>query len=119
MQRVRKKARTALRARKTGRAKVWFTLPALYSDYPVTKVKTLTVGGDAAVAVCSTPPEHRRGIQLRTGGLTRDQQRVVLWHEAFHAIFHEAGLEANFEDEALCEMLAQAVMQIRKKVPWL
>lgn len=113
------KARKTTRARKTGRRKVWFTLPALYSSYPVSKVKTLRPGGEESVAVCSMPPEHRRGIQLRAGGLTRDQQRVVLWHEAFHAIFHEAGLEANAEDEALVEMLAQAVMQIRKKVPWL
>jgi hypothetical protein len=116
---MRGAAKKAARGRKGGRKKVWFYLPALYSNYPVTKVKTLTVEGDASVAVCSTPPEHRRGIQLRTGGLTRDQQRVVLWHEAMHAIFHEAGLEVNFEDEALCEMLAQAIMRIRKEVPWL
>jgi len=116
---VRRTASKAPRTGRKGRKKVWFHLPALYSSYPVTKVKTLTVGGDASAAVCSTPPEHRRGIQLRAGGLTRDQQRVILWHEAFHAIFHEAGLEANFEDEALVEMLAQAVMRIRKEVPWL
>jgi hypothetical protein len=113
------KTRKITRAGKKGRKKAWFTLPALYSDYPVYKVKTLTVGGDAAAAACFTPPGDRRCIKLREGKLTLDQQRVVLWHEAFHAIFAEAGLEANFEDEALCEMLSQAVMQIRKKVPWL
>jgi Zn-dependent peptidase ImmA (M78 family) len=113
------KARKAARIRKSRKRTPWFTLPALYAAYPVTKVKTLKVKGDDAVAVCSMPPGDRRGIQLRVGNLTRDQQRVVLWHEAMHAIFHEAGLEANVDDEALCEMLAQAIMRIRKEVPWL
>lgn len=116
------RTRKGPRARKRGGSKVWFTLPALHQNYPVFREKEPTIDGGNVVAGCYVPclthPKTRRRIVV-DAERTVEQQRAALWHEAFHVIFHEGGHDSLFTDEALCEMLAFAIMRIRKEVPWL
>lgn len=109
--------------RKRKKVKPWFVMPVLASDYPVYKVKGLKIEGDPVHGLCDTPeygdkPMTRRRIRV-AAERAPDAIRATLWHEFFHAAFAEYGATDLSDDEALCEAMAQAVLSVRKRVPWI
>ena len=100
--------------------KPWFILPVLHADYPVRKKAVVDPTDKEVQAECwfPTKEEIKREINVRSS-LTPDQMRAALWHEFFHALFHEYGDQPGCENESKVEAFAQAVMRVRRDVPWL
>ena len=99
------------------KGKVWFTMPVLHADYPVQKAKNVDRSDPAVQARIWYPP-NKRAIKVEKD-LTTDQMRSALWHEFFHAVFHEYGDEDGCDNESKVEAFAQAVMRVRRNVPWM
>lgn len=87
-----------------------FSLPVAYANYLVTPVVKFDDHGKCDF-------DLRTIIVARNAH--RDAMRATLWHEFFHAVFHELGYAELRDDEALVEGLALSLMRVRAEVPWL
>ncbi len=87
-----------------------FTLPVAYTSYSVVPVVKLSDYGECRF--------DERLIQIRQQAHV-DAMRFVLWHEFFHALFHELGYMNLRDDESLVDNLALSIMRVRAEVPTL
>jgi hypothetical protein len=50
-------------------------------------------------------------------GLPAQQEHLILWHEAFHGVFYNAGVREH--DEGLIDIISAGIVQILRDNPWM
>lgn len=94
-----------------------FTLPVLYADYSVTlRRQHPKVENEKVLGFCYYA---KRQIEVYDNPVNKELTRATLWHEWTHAVLRELGRSELMNDEALVDGIANALMRVRLKEPWL
>ena len=92
------------------------TLPVVFADYKVTlRTRHPEVDGEKVQGFCY----FAKSEIVVFDGPNKELTRATMWHESVHAILRELGRSELMNDEALVDGLANAIMRIRLKEPWI
>lgn len=87
-----------------------FELPVAFTTYHVTPLVKYPDDGKCNFDL--------RQIIVKRKEL-RDTERLIVWHEFFHALMHELGYDELRDDEGFVSEVSLAVMRVRSEQPWL
>lgn len=85
------------------------SVPVAHAQYKVRTVKGLTTREEGRDCKALGETEYERKLIYIEHDLAPGPWLMTFWHEWFHAVFHELGYEADSDNEAKVDSLAQAV----------